>query len=60
MMRTIQGLLDLLQTAKTGSLKIILLIMIEEEIFIQMGSLTTGSLKMRITAVGIRRKSSHQ
>ena len=31
--------------------------MIEEEIFIQMGSLKTGNLKMRITAVG---KSSHQ
>ena len=55
-MRTIQGRLDLLQTAKTGSLKIILLTMIEEEIFIQMGNLKTGNLKKPITAVGIRRK----
>ena len=57
MMRTIQGLT---QTAKTGSLKIILLIMIEEEIFIQMGSLKTGNLKMRITAVGKMRKLNRQ
>ena len=60
MMRKIQGRLDLLQTAKTGNLKIILLIMIEEEIFIQMGSLKTGSLKKPITAVGIRRKLNRQ
>ena len=59
-MGMIQGLLDLLRMAKTGSLKIILLTMIEEEIFIQMGSLKTGNLKNPITAVGIRRKLNRQ